>query len=179
MTEQGQDETNEVEAPSKKGKLIRVAVMVIGVLLIAGLSAGVTWFLTRDSGEAVNNTNTMGSSTSPSQQGMVEGAQAIYFSVEPEFVVNYSVDGRQRFLLVEISVMARDQLTIDAVSQHLPVIRNDLIQLLTQQDIDELRTEAGKEKLARDMTEAIQVTLTELIGRPGIERVLFRSLVIS
>ena len=75
--------------------------------------------------------------------------------------------------------MTRDQLTIEAVSEHLPLIRNNLIQLLSKQRFEVLRTDKGREQLALDMTSNIQKTLIEVIGKPGIERVLYRSFVIQ
>lgn len=183
MTEQNEPIESEVEDTGKKSKIIRIALVAIGVLLIAGLSGGVTWFLTKSTGpsdeEIAAAVENMAIEEQAAGGSTTEGGQALYFAIEPEFVVNYQGGGRQRFLLTEITVLARDQITIDTLSQHLPLIRNNLIQLLSRQSYDVLRTDAGREMLAQDMASDIQATLVELIGRPGIERVLFRSFVIQ
>jgi len=191
MTEQNDLlEEDIVEDNDKKSRIIRMVLIGVGVALIAGLSAGVTWFLTKSSApseedviaasEQMVTEGQMGSDMSENAAGSAGGSgMALYFSIEPEFVINYKGSGRQRFLLTEISVLSRDQITIDAVSEHLPLIRNNLIQLLSKQSYDVLRTDKGREQLALDMTSNIQQTLVELIGKPGIERVLFRSFVIQ
>jgi len=190
MTQQNDlPEDDMIEDDGKKSRIVRMVLIGIGVALIAGLSAGVTWFLTKSSApseeaiaaaaEQMVASGQVGDGGDMSGEGASGSGIALYFAIEPEFVVNYKGSGRQRFLLTEISVLSRDQLTIDAVSQHLPLIRNNLIQLLGKQSYEVLRTDKGREQLAQDMTENIQKTLVELIGKPGIERVLFRSFVIQ
>ena len=54
--------------------------------------------------------------------------------------MTYSYKGKQRFIQVQLSVMARDTAVLDAVELHTPVIRNRLINLYGARDFDSMQT---------------------------------------
>ena len=71
---------------------------------------------------------------------------AIYFPLKT-FTVNYDVNGRQRFLQAELTLMYRDETVLKILELHMPAVRNSLVMLLSRQVFDELQTAEGKEKL--------------------------------
>lgn len=160
------------------GKLKMIILIVVGVLLIVGLSIGGTWFMLKDrlaSGEPTDINNLpMGSPEMSVEQG-----PAIYHAMQPAFVINYNVGGRNRFLQVELTVLTRDAAAVELLILHNPLIRNNLLEVFSVQDVNVLGTSEGKQKLVDDLTKAIQDIMEEEAGRPGIETVLFRSFVIQ
>src|SRR5690606_14770034 len=72
---------------------------------------------------------------------------AIYYPLNPEFISNYDVRGRQRFLKVEMTLMLRETDVISAIELHMPALRNALVMLLRGQVYEELQTPEGKELL--------------------------------
>jgi flagellar protein FliL len=103
----------------------------------------------------------------------VEAKPAVYLSLEPPFVVNAEGQGSAHYLQVSMDVMARDAAVIETMKKHMPVIRNNLIMLLSSQKQAEVSTRDGKEKLRADALAEIQKVLTEQTGEPGVEAVYF------
>jgi flagellar FliL protein len=66
-----------------------------------------------------------------------------------------------------------------AVDEHTPVIRNDLIMLLSGKTYEQLNTAEGKETTRQEMLDAIQSVLEDRTGDPGIESIYFTSFVMQ
>ncbi|WP_428239442.1 flagellar basal body-associated FliL family protein [Gynuella sp.] len=164
------------EAP-KKSKLKLIIIVVVALLLLAGIGGAVWFFFLSSSESEVDDVTEL-----PLEEQVVTPASgiAMYLSLGAEFITSYSTKGgRQRYLQTELSVLARDQETLDNISAQLPLIRNNLLDLLSQQNYDDLRTNEGREALANKLTQAVQEVLLASMGRPGIERVLYRSFVLQ
>ena len=80
---------------------------------------------------------------------------------------------------VTLEVMARDQGVINAVREHAPVIRNDLILLYASSMYEDVTTREGKEKMLSEGLAEVQRIMTERIGEPGVEALYFTGLVIQ
>lgn len=162
-------EEDEVAVPAaQKGKKGLLIAIVGGVLLLGG--AGGAWFFLMGGepepvGEQVAVTPPLG----PVQ----------YLDLAPAFIVNFPHQGRQRFLQANISVMSRDPAAIAAVSQHMPVIRHNLINLLSAQMLLVFEDPTGVEVLRQLATQEVKQVLVREIGREGIEEVLFTNFVMQ
>ena len=110
----------------------------------------------------------------------VSSKPAIYTSLHPPLIVNFEDSlGDSHFMQVTLEVMARDQDVINAVREHAPVIRNDLILLYTNVVYEEVTTREGKEKMLSDGLLQVQNIMQERIGEPGVEALYFTGLVIQ
>lgn len=161
------DEDN-VAAPATKSKKGLIVMLTAGVLL-AGGGAG-AWFMF------------MGDESVPSESTAVATpplGPVQYLDLAPAFVVNFPHQGRQRFLQANISVMSRDPEAITAVSQHMPVIRHNLINLLSAQMLLVFEDPTGVETLRQLATQEVKQVLQREIGREGIEEVLFTNFVMQ
>ena len=104
----------------------------------------------------------------------------LYTSLHPPLIVNFNDSlGDQHFMQMTLEVMARDQDVINAVREHAPVIRNDLILLYTNVLYEDVTTREGKEKMLADGLAQVQAIMTEQIGEPGVEALYFSGLVIQ
>jgi flagellar FliL protein len=81
---------------------------------------------------------------------------AIYYPMKPNFTVNFDVNGRQRFLQVELTLMYRDPAVVTTLELHMPAVRNGLVMLLSSQVFEELQTPEGKEKLRAAALQSVQ-----------------------
>lgn len=169
MAEDVKDDT-ESNGKGGKRKLIIIIVAVLLVLLIAG---GAAFFFLG------------GSDAESGDDAAVEGADsalatpAIYYNLEPAFVVDFNIAGKQRYVQLDVTVMSRSQEQIDAVRLHMPLIRNSLVLLFSSEDFEELRTMDGKQLLKISALEAINSILTQETGEGGIENVLFTNFVMQ
>ena len=104
---------------------------------------------------------------------------AQYLPLDPPFTVNFDDQGLLRYLQINISVMARDKAVLEAVQNHLPQIRYNLIVLFGSRDFATLSSTEGKEKLRALALKEIQAILNKEIGAPGIEAVYFTNFVMQ
>ncbi|MES2823873.1 MAG: flagellar basal body-associated FliL family protein [Pseudomonadota bacterium] len=116
---------------------------------------------------------------------------AIYLALKPNFTVNFDVNGRQRFLQAELTVMYRDVEVIKILELHMPAVRNGLVLLLSNQAFDDLQTIEGKEKLRASALKIVQDILIKeqedaaekpIKGKnklPNIEQILFTNFVMQ
>lgn len=167
-------ETEPTEKGGAKQKLKWIALISVGVIVIASLSVAATWFLLRDpmGGSEVSDVDEMMDTSAMT-------GPASYLAMQPAFIVNYQVGSRTRFLQLELSLVTRDMAAIDVANTHMPVIRNNLLAVLADQDYERLHSVEGKETLVAELTAAAQAVVESHLGRPGIETVLFRSFVMQ
>lgn len=114
---------------------------------------------------------------------------AVYLPLTPNFTISFHVNGRQRFLQAEVTLMYRDALLSDLLTQHMPAIRNNLVMLMSGKNFDELQTEAGKDALRAEALAAVQAIITkeqqalkaqgEEVAESTIEQVLFTNFVMQ
>ena len=154
-------------APSKSKNLI---LMIVGaVLLVLAGGGGAYFFLLSSAGPED------GAEPTPVAvpQGPIE-----YLDLSPAIIVSYPFQGRQRYLQASLTVMSRDAAALDAVVEHMPIIRHNLLNLFTAQMLEVAESpSSGIEELRQLATEEVKAILHEEIGRDGIEEVLFTSFV--
>lgn len=159
--EKGEKEEQQVdpavaEAKAKKKKLI----MFIGVaVLLVLVSVGATFFIVSKMMAPKHAAEEEESSESSESAEAV--TPAIYYQLKPNFTVNFDVNGRQRFLQTEITLMYRDPKILKTLELHMPAVRNGLVMLLSSQVFDELQTAEGKEKLRAAALQIVQDTISK------------------
>jgi flagellar FliL protein len=83
-----------------------------------------------------------------------------------------------RFLQITMEVMAHDQKAIDSVQKNIPVIRNNLLLLMSNSNYQSMMSREGKEKLRQEaLTEVRAVQKKE--GSPDVDDLLFTSFVVQ
>lgn len=166
------------EGKKAGGKLKMIIMIVVGALLLMALSIGGTWFMLKDK---ISSNEVTDISDMPLDDMVMdeEAGPAIYHAMQPSFVINYNSSGRTRFLQADLSLVTRDPAVIEVVILHNPLIRNNLLDVFSLQNIETLATAEGKQALVDDLTLAIQEILEVEMGQPGIETVLFRSFIMQ
>jgi len=106
-----------------------------------------------------------------------------YVSLEPAFVVNFQ-DAKKhtKFLKAEISVVASSPKAQEALTLHMPAVRNSLVLLLSRQIFEELATNEGKEKLRNEALAAVQDVVQKQASKKtakAVKDLYFSSLVMQ
>jgi flagellar FliL protein len=110
----------------------------------------------------------------------VADGPALYQSLLPPLVINIkNASGSPHFMQMSMEAMARDQDVINAIREHTPVIRNNLILLYGNATYESVTTREGKEKLLRDGLAEIQSILKPHIGNRQVEALYFTALVVQ
>lgn len=161
------DEEDVPVASSKKWLLIGI----IAVIVLAA-AAGAAWFFLMGNDQE----------TSADAEAVVTTpvrAPVEYMELSPAFIVNFPHQGRQRFMQATVTVMSRDAEALQAVTAHMPVIRHNLINLISAQLILVFEDPAGIEQLRQMATDEVNQVLLREIGREGIEQLLFTNFVMQ
>lgn len=162
------------EAKTVKGNspIKLVIVIIVGAIFLVAVSIGGVFFMMKSMGMLGGGGG--GNSNGESQ---VEHSPALYFPLDPAFVVNFKENGRTRFLQCKIEVMTRDPQIVEDIKANMPVIRNNFIMLLGNQKAEDLETTAGKEKIRAELLDSLKKFLAEETGRVKVEGLYFTSFV--
>ncbi|EJZ57202.1 MULTISPECIES: flagellar basal body-associated protein FliL [Pseudomonas] len=159
-----------VKDPATKGKLKMIILIVVALLLAIGVSVGATWYFMHSAQ----------SKPAAAAEAAPTGKQpAIFEPMAPAFVANYNQNGRQRYMQVSITMLARNQADLDALKVHMPVIRNNLVMLFSGQDFATLATPVGQEMLRQKATASVQEVAQKELGKVVIEQLLFTNFVLQ
>jgi len=106
------------------------------------------------------------------------GKAAVYYAIDPPLVVNFEDGSVVRFLQITMELMARDPKAIESAQKNIPLIRNNLLLLMSNRNYQTLMSRDGKEKLrAEALAEVRAVQKKE--GSPDIDDLLFTSFVVQ
>ena len=173
------------EGKGSKKKLIIIAAVVV-LLLIAG--AVLAYFLTSDDSEDIANAVaeseitdvTNGNAAVPAKAIIkLPKGDAIYISVPEPFLVNIKSGKRTRMMQIKIQFMVRNKQAEDLVKQHMPLIRNNMLDFFSLADATEVSTREGRNALKVGALETAQQVIIEQSGIEAIEMVLFTGFVVQ
>lgn len=160
----------------KGGKKKLIIIILLVIILVAGAVGGTLFFLMGgDEDEAVSEDG-----EAVAEEVVEEPlGPAMYVILKPEFVISFQVGPRQRYLQLSLQVMTRQQTVVDTLSLHEPMIRNDIIRIISEQDFEKLRTAEGRRALQLALTEHLEMLVQRESGTGGVEAVLFTNYVMQ
>ena len=110
--------------------------------------------------------------------GEGEGHASLFYPIDPPLVVNFEDGSAVRFLQISMEVMGKDQKGIDSVQKNMPLIRNNLLLLMSNRDYQSLMSREGKEKLRQEALTEIRAVQKKQ-GSPDVDDLLFTSFVVQ
>jgi len=158
------------QEPKKRKTLL---IIIAAAILLIGVSVGVTVVVLKKFSSAEVPATTSDDATD------YTSAPAIYYPLTPAFVVNFKQNGRTRFLQVDLTLLLRNENILPALNTHMPLIRNQLVMLLSSQEFETLQTSEGKEALRQQALAKVQDVLRGEMVKPDIEQVLYTSFVMQ
>lgn len=171
MADDDLDIGGEEESSGGKKKLIIIIALV--VVLLGGAAAAFFLFFS-GSDESVEENG---------EAAVEEVAEiqipSIFLALDPAFIVDFMVDGKQRYVQLSMTVQSKDAAQINALTLHMPLIRNSLLLLFASQSFSDLQTQAGKTALKEASVDAINGILQQETGSGGIDNVLFTNFVMQ
>ncbi|MCV2401388.1 flagellar basal body-associated FliL family protein [Marinomonas sp. C2222] len=172
MADDDLDIGGEEESSGGKKKLIIIIALVV-VLLGGGAAAFFLFFSGSD--EPVEEEG----GEAPMEEMVDIQMPSMFLALDPAFIVDYMVDGKQRYVQLSLTVQSKDAGQINALTLHMPLIRNSLLLLFASQSFTDLQTQAGKTALKEASVDAINGILQQETGMGGIDNVLFTNFVMQ
>jgi flagellar FliL protein len=169
--QQSTEELDLGEEKSGKSKLI-IIIAVVAVLLIGGGLAA--YFLLMGDDEATDGDATSSQEPAEAEQ---ELSPAQYIELKPPFVVN--LPGRPSLLQIGVSVRVRSDEMVEFINHNDPMIRHNLLDLLSGVDAKTLKARESKENLQAEMLAELNRVVTELQGPGEVEALYFTSFVMQ
>ncbi|MGH8438116.1 MAG: flagellar basal body-associated protein FliL [Pseudomonas sp.] len=104
-----------------------------------------------------------------------------YISLSPPFVGNYALDGgpKLRVYKADVALRVNSDAAATAVKHHEPLIRNQLVALFTQQNLESMSNVEAKEKLRQEALKQVQQVLENEEGKPLVDDLLFNNLIVQ
>lgn len=161
------------EKPAGGGKKPMIIMAAVIVLVMGGGTVGTLYFTGMLGGGGGEKKEEVAKPEEPAAN------DPVYFAFEKPFVVNFETETGLRFLQVGVELMSYDPLAIEAVKTHMPVIKNNVILMYSNQNFEALAGRDGKEKLREQTLKEIQAVLEKYFGKPGVEEVYFTSFVMQ
>lgn len=144
------DEELELDvAPAKSNKTMIIVIVAIVLLNVIGVG---TWLFLSG-----------GDSSGAEEKVDTTQLPLFYQTLTPEFVVNFGPGSKARYLQVELQIATRDQSALAVVATYKPVVRNDILILLSDVAFDDLNTLAGKEMLQKKILNTINRIVSEAL----------------
>ena len=178
------DDDDAVVKPPKKNKrgLIKWLVIGLGIVLLVATSVGASIYVVKSMlTTPENKTEQKSSNAKPKEEKNKhkEPKIAVYYKFDPPFVVNIQGQASSRFLQLSLEAMTYDQAVTTEIDQSMPVIRNNILLLLSSLTYEQVASLEGKQKLRGDILKEIQNVLKDKIGKPGVEEVYLTSIVMQ
>jgi len=186
---------------SKKKMIILI---VVAMLVVVGGAVGATMFIMGGKSDKVasadkadtakgagDGNDDSADAADGDDESLAEGeegengkaAAPLYVALDPAFVVNFQdKQHRTKFLKAEISVVAKSPTVQEAITAHMPAVRNGVVMLLSRQIYEDLMTSEGKEKLRSDALAEVQTVMQKQAGKKvgtGVKDLYFSTLVMQ
>jgi flagellar FliL protein len=163
-------ESGEEKKSSKKLIIIIMAVLI----LISGGGAGYYFFFMGDSaGDSKEQVE------EPEEEEETGNSELFYFDLEKPFIVQFPKGNEAKLLQVSISIQVNDELFIEELKKHEPMIRNNFLMVMADTNAGELKTVEGKENLKTSLLEALNEIMAKMSKKNHVEDLFFTALVMQ
>jgi len=103
----------------------------------------------------------------------------IYMPLDPPLVANIDRNGRIGFLQVTVQLMTREPSVKEGVEAHMPVIRNNLLMLLSSKSYEQVMSVDGKQALRREALDEVNRILEARLVPGRVEDLYFTGFVMQ
>jgi flagellar FliL protein len=144
-------------------------------LLLAGGGAGY-FFMGGDPAEGEEGEQTEQVEEEPEEEGANE---LLYYDMEKPFIINFPKGSGARLIQVSVSILAKGEESIEALKKHQPMIRNNLLMMISGKGAKNLATQEGKEDLRADMLKEVGKIMEQMTGKNKVDNIFFTSFVMQ
>ncbi|HFQ92023.1 MAG TPA: flagellar basal body-associated FliL family protein [Chromatiales bacterium] len=181
------DEAEAQAKPKKKSNLLVIILSVVSVLLLLVVSVGATLIFTGalSGGPPAHEQVDAGDGADPKKEekkkakGKDENAKPHYVELGDPLIVNFVENNQIRYLQVKMEVMTYDETMPDRIKEHLPLIRNNLLMMLSDLDYETISSFTGKQKIREEALAEVQSIMKDQLGDKVVEELYFTSFVMQ
>jgi flagellar FliL protein len=157
-------------ADNGKKSSIKLLIIILGVvLLVGGVGGGVFYYLH-------HSTNAEKTAQNEEEE---EGAEKLYYEMAKPLTVNFPKGSSIQMAQIALAFLVAGEETLEALKKHEPMIRNNLLMLISAQQAENLITREEKEKLRAAMLNEVTSILKKMAGKTQVKELFFTSFVMQ
>ncbi len=164
------EKNQKAEGEKKSSK--KLIIIILSVVLVLAGAAGAYFFLVDVDAEDA-------SEVEETKREPEVSAEVFYYDFSKPLIVNFPAGSRMRLMQVSISLLVDSQEAIEDLKKHDPMIRNNLLMLISAQGSDELNSREGKETLRQAVHAEVSTVLDKMTGKQPVKEVFFTSFVMQ
>lgn len=174
MAEAGHQE-GEAKKSSKK-----LLIIIIAALVVLGGGGAAAYFLLfkGDAKESSAEGSSHGEEAGEEAEDM--HAEPIYYDMEkPPLIVNFGKSSSIRVVQIGMSVLLKGEGSAEGMKKHEPMVRNNLLLVISAQGADSLKTREGKEQLRESMKHSLEEIFKKMSIKGHVENLFFTTFVMQ
>ena len=161
------------EERKKSSKLLMMIIIVVLAFVLGGGGAAFFIMTMYDHGSG---------SDGQAQKALEQASKPVktfYYNLSKPLIVDFPRDSSAQLIQVSLSFLVDGQTTLEALKKHDPMIRNNLLMLLSAEDPDSLNTWEGKDQLRTRILTEVGSVLTKMTGENHVKEVFFTAFVMQ
>lgn len=171
-------ETPPVEEKKSSKKLIIIIAIIV---LLLGAGAGGYYFFMVKPADAEQN-------ASADKQDKAEADKSetdeniepeVYYEMLDPLIVNFPPGASAKLIKISVSVLINGESDADALKKHEPMIRNNLLMLISAVGADKAKTLEGKKELQASMLSEIGKVMEKMTKKNPVKDVFFTEFVMQ
>ena len=155
----------------EKKSFPKLLFIIVGAVLLMAISAGMTFYFLKDGLSQSENEKTASEERVQKEE--------FYFDMGKPLIVDFSKDSSIRLIQISISFLVDEAEAVNALKKHEPMIRNNLLMMISAEGAEHLKTREGKEQLRSAMLQEASGILKKMAGKGQVKEVFFTSFVMQ
>ena len=151
----------------------KIIIFAVAGIVLLGAGVGGAMFFLKSPDEPIEEEEMV------EKEMMHDEKDAIYEDIHPAFTVNFNDDSKKKFMQVYMVAKFYDMESRDKFMMHMPVVRNDLLLLMSGKNSDELSSLESKEMLRKNALMTVQSVMQKIYEENLVEDIYFTKLVMQ
>ncbi len=151
----------------------KIIIIAVGAILLVGGGIGGALFFLKSPEEMPEG------EMMSEEEKVPEAKDAIYEDIHPPFTINFAEGSKKNFMQISMVAKFYSMDARDKFKMHVPVVRNNLLLLMSGKNSDELTSNDAKEKLRKDVLMTAQTVMKDLYDEDLVEDIYFTKLVMQ
>jgi flagellar FliL protein len=164
-------EQDQEDGEGKKSPKKLIIIILAAVLLLAA-GGGATFFLMKGS-------SAKGGDAEQVEEEPEEPSEKLYFTMSKPLVIDFPQGASAQHARITISMLVGSDEVIEILKKNEPMIRSNLLMLISAQDSNALNTREGKEALRKAISDDVTAVITKMAGKGRVDEIFFTSFVMQ
>ena len=169
-------ETPSVEEKKSSKKLIIIIAIIV---LLLGAGTGGYFFFMKNPTDAEQKSGEIKEEKAEATQADEVAEPEAYYDLVDPLLVNFPPGASAKLIKVSVSVLLKGESDVEALKKHEPMIRNNLLMVISSLGADKAKTIEGKKELQAVMLKEIGSVMERMTKKNPVKDVYFTEFVMQ